>query len=103
MAAWEGEELLGCGALREIDRTHGEIKSMRTSRKHRRQGVARAILEHIMKEAAGRGYGRLSLETGAPDAFEPARKLYASVGFRRCPPIPGYRDDPNSVFMTRGL
>jgi putative acetyltransferase len=102
-AAWEGEELLGCGALREIDSTHGEVKSMRTVGKHRRKGVARAILEHIMREAAGRGYKRLSLETGSQDAFEPARTLYSSFGFQRCPPIPGYREDANSVFMTRAL
>lgn len=98
--AWSGSELLGCGALKQLDAAHGEIKSMRTATAHRRKGVARAMLEHILREARSRGYRRLSLETGSQPQFEPARRLYASVGFTPCAPFEGYTDDPNSVFMT---
>jgi putative acetyltransferase len=98
--AWSGPELLGCGALKELDRAHGEIKSMRTAMAHRRKGVARALVEHILAEARRRSYARLSLETGSMKAFEPAQKLYASFGFHYCPPFVGYVEDPNSVFMT---
>jgi putative acetyltransferase len=101
--AWSGRELLGCGALKELDSLHGEIKSMRTASAHLRNGVARAMLEHILNEAANRGYKRLSLETGSQGAFEPARRLYESFGFHGCPPFDGYSEDPNSVFMTKLL
>lgn len=100
---WEHGELLGCGALKELDARHGEVKSMRTSSPHRRKGVARRMLEHIIHEAVRRGYRRLSLETGSMDAFEPARKLYESFGFIYCGPFAGYTEDPNSVFMTKEL
>ena len=99
--AWSGGELLGCGALKEIDGGHGEIKSMRTAPAHRRAGVAQAMLRHLLGVAQARGYRRVSLETGSQAAFEPARRLYASFGFERCPPVDGYAEDPNSVFMTR--
>jgi putative acetyltransferase len=101
--AWSGEELLGCGALKELDPRHGEIKSMRTAAAHRRQGVARAILRHIIEEAKRRAYGRLSLETGSMKAFEPAQRLYASFGFTYCAPFGDYVEDPNSVFMSISL
>jgi len=100
---WSGEHLLGCGALRELTARHGEVKSMRTAMAHRRTGVARAMLIHIIDEATRRGYDRLSLETGSQPAFEPARRLYASFGFDLCGPFEGYVNDPNSVFMTRRL
>ena len=100
---WSNGKLLGCGALKELSPAHGEIKSMRTSSAHRRQGVARAMLEHIMAEARRRSYARLSLETGSMPAFEPARRLYESFGFTYCPPFADYTDDPNSVFLTRTL
>ncbi|MEY2577150.1 MAG: putative acetyltransferase [Verrucomicrobiota bacterium] len=102
-SAWENGELLGCGALKELDFQHGEIKSMRTSAQHRRKGVARAILDYIIGEAERRGYDRLSLETGSMDAFEPARQLYARAGFAFCGPFADYIEDPNSVFMTMEL
>ena len=97
---WSGDELLGCGALKEIDARHGEIKSMRTAFRARRAGVARAVLAHIIEVARSRGYRRLSIETGSQEAFEPARRLYEGFGFRHCPPFEGYVEDPNSVFMT---
>ena len=102
-SVWENGELLGCGALKELDPRHGEIKSMRTGCRHRRRGVARAILDTIMNEAAHRGYERLSLETGSPDFFAPARRLYASYGFTECEPFGDYILDSNSIFMTRLL
>ena len=100
---WSGPELLGCGALKEIDPTHGEIKSMRTANAHRRKGVARAMLKHIIDEARRRSYARLSLETGSMQAFEPAQRLYANFGFSYCEPFVGYVKDPNSVFMALAL
>ncbi len=101
--AWSGKELLGCGALKELDARHGEIKSMRTAAAHRRNGVGRAVLEHILEEARRRRYARLSLETGSQPEFEPARRLYASFGCGVGGPFEGYIEDPNSVFMTRNL
>jgi putative acetyltransferase len=102
-SAWEQDELLGCGALKELDGRHGEIKSMRTAASHRRKGVARNVLQHIFEEAGRRGYERLSLETGSSDAFAPARALYESFGFHYCEPFADYAKDPNSVFMTKVL
>ena len=101
--AWSNGDLMGCGALKELDPRHGEIKSMRTSVAHRRRGVARAILRHIIQEAEKRSYSRLSLETGSMDGFQPAQQLYQSFGFAYCPPFADYENDPNSVFMTRPL
>ncbi len=101
--AWDGDELLGCGALKELDPGHAEIKSMRTASAHLRRGVARAMLAHIIEEAKQCGYRRLSLETGSAEAFAPAHRLYASYGFQFCGPFADYRLDPYSVFMTRQL
>ncbi len=101
--AWENTELLGCGALKELDASHGEIKSMRTATRHLRKGVAARILQQILNEATRRGYHRLSLETGSPEAFEPARQLYVRFGFTFCEPFADYVEDPYSVFMTKGL
>ena len=100
---WSGDALLGCGALKALDARHGEIKSMRTAAVHRRNGVAQAMLQHSLAEAAKRGYARLSLETGTQADFEPARRLYRKFGFEECPPFADYVEDPNSVFMTRAL
>lgn len=100
---WSGDQLLGCGALKQLDPRHGEIKSMRTSTAHRRKGAAQTMLAHIISEARQRSYARLSLETGSMPAFEPARRLYESFGFTYCLPFGDYVDDPNSVFMTLAL
>ena len=100
---WGGPDLLGCGALKELDPLHGEIKSMHTAHAHRRRGVAARILTHIIAEARRRKYRRLSLETGSPAAFAPARKLYARFGFVICEPFADYKVDPYSVFMTLDL
>ena len=96
-------ELFGCVALREIDTTHGEIKSMHTKASARGSGVARAMLAHLESEAARRGYSRLSLETGTMDGFLPARSLYARHGYEPCPPFGHYFEDPASVCMTKVL
>jgi putative acetyltransferase len=101
--AWADGALVGCGALKELDPTHGEVKSMRTASAHRREGVGRAMLEHIIAEARARNYVRLSLETGSMAAFLPARRLYENFGFTYCAPFADYTDDPNSAFMTRTL
>ncbi len=101
--AWEGDRLLGCGALKELDWRSGEIKSMRTVKVYRRRGVASKILERIIEEARGRGYDWLNLETGFFPEFAPARALYARYGFEYRGPFAEYIDDPNSVFMTKKL
>jgi putative acetyltransferase len=100
---WDGANLLGCGALRELDPSHGEIKSMHTAAQFRGRGVAKALLVYIIAEARSRSYSRLSLETGSMDAFGPARALYSRFGFVVCSPLAEYVVDPNSVFMTLDL
>jgi putative acetyltransferase len=102
-SVWDGETLVGCGALKELDPTHGEVKSMRTPSRLRRRGAGRAVLAHIIEEARRRGYQRLSLETGSFDAFKPAQRLYESFGFSFCGPFADYIDDPSSVYMTKVL
>ncbi|GAB1537979.1 GNAT family N-acetyltransferase [Scytonema sp. NUACC21] len=102
-SAWEGSELLGCGALKELDSRSGEVKSMRTAKAYRNRGVASKILEHIIQEAKRRGYDCLNLETGALPEFAPARALYTRYGFEYRGPFAEYIDDPNSVFMTKKL
>jgi putative acetyltransferase len=100
-SAWQGAELMGCAALKELDTRHAEIKSMRTASLHLRKGVAAALMRHILDEAKRRSYRRLSLETGSMAAFAPARRLYASFGFKPCGPFADYVEDPYSVFLTR--
>ena len=100
---WINQKLAGVGALKEIDIGHGEIKSMRTSTDHLRQGVAGKLLEHIIKQANIRSYKRLSLETGTMDAFLPAHKLYQQFGFQECEPFGDYKEDPYSMFMTKNI
>ena len=100
---WDGDELLGCGALKELSASSGEIKSMRTPAKQRRRGAGRAILEHIIDVARERGYRDLFLETGAHPGFAPAHQLYESAGFRRCGAFGSYVDTGNSVFMHLSL
>lgn len=97
------EQVIGCGALRELGGGHGEIKSMHTVQNIRRLGVGSLMLRHIIAEAEGRGYDRLSLETGSQPAFEAARRFYERHGFAECPPFGQYRNDRNSVFMTLKL
>lgn len=100
---WQGDDLLGCGALKALDSTTGEIKSMRTANAHRGEGVGSKVLEHIIAEAKRRHYSWLYLETGSMAEFAPARSLYAKYGFRYRAPFASYREDPNSVFMEKAL
>ncbi|MCF8468267.1 MAG: GNAT family N-acetyltransferase [Sneathiella sp.] len=96
-------ELMGCGALKALDASSGEIKSMHTAAAHRGKGIAALLLEHVIGEARRRGYQRLLLETGSQPGFQPARSLYARYGFNECGPFADYTDDPNSYFMTLQL
>jgi putative acetyltransferase len=102
-SVWIGEEIAGCGALKVLAATRGELKSMRVADKFLGQGIGRAILEHLMAEARARGMETLWLETGSTEPFLPALRLYESAGFVRCGPFEGYSNDPFSVFMTRRL
>ena len=95
--------LLGCAAIKELDAQHGEVKSMRTSTAARGTGVGSALLAHLLGVARGRGYRRLSLETGTQDYFLPARTLYAAHGFVACGPFADYAEDPYSAFFTLEL
>ena len=101
--ARQDSEVLGCGALKELQPGRGEIKPMRTAAHARGRGVATLLLEHILDEARRSGFDRLFLETGSQEFFAPARRLYHRHGFIDCPPFAGYVLDPNSVFMTREL
>ncbi len=102
-ALWEGEELLGVGALKELEPGAGEIKSMRTADAHLRKGAGAAMLEHLIAEARRRGYRRLSLETGSGPAFEPALKLYRKYGFTEGGAFDGYEKSPFNQFLHLDL
>jgi putative acetyltransferase len=102
-SAWIDGELAGIAALKSIDAERGELKSMRVDDRFRGSGVGRALLRHLIAEARRRGMTSLWLETGSPDDFVPAQRLYESEGFTRCGPFDGYTEDPFSVFMTRTL
>lgn len=99
----EDGRLAGCGALRQIDSGHGEIKSMRTADAFLRRGVATHMLDHILGIARARGYGWLSLETGSGEAFAAATSLYHRFGFVDCAPFGDYQEDVFSRFMTRRI
>lgn len=102
--AWENREILGCGALKQLDPAHGEIKSMRTAKAHLRRGIASALLTEIICEAKRRGYKRVSLETGATEHFAAAHALYRRFGFRDCERFGDYpENDRHSLFMTLEL
>lgn len=102
-SAWDGAVLTGCGALKQLDAAHGELKSMRAAPEYRGKGVGKAILLHLLAEARARGYARVSLETGRPEPFLPARRLYEAHGFVECPPFADYVLDDFSICMTRQL
>lgn len=102
-AMWDGDILLGLGALRQLSRDHGEIKSMRTAPDHRRRGVARALLAHLVSLARIRGYTRVSLETGTAPMFDAANRMYEAAGFADGPAFGGYPASPHNRFMTMAL
>ncbi len=99
-SARQDRQLLAIGALKELDETHGELKSMHTVEAARGQGVGRAMVDHLVGVARDRGYRRVSLETGTMEAFGPARSLYVRSGFTPCEPFGGYEQSPNSAYMT---
>jgi len=103
-SVWEDDVLLGCGALKGLDRTHGEIKSMRTTEAALKRGVGSLMVAHIIKQAKSRGYARLSLETGSNQPYAPARALYTKFGFEECGPFAEYEADDEdgafSLYMT---
>jgi len=101
--AWQDDALAGFGALKQLDATHGEVKSMRAAPTARRTGAGRAILNHIIAEARKRGYERLSLETGTAPLHEPAIALYRSAGFVSCKPFADYQASPHNQFMSLDL
>ena len=102
-SVWDGENIAGCAALREISPVQGEIKSMRTGAAYLGRGVASLLLEHVAKEARRRNYESLNLETGSGEAFAPAHKLYEKFGFSYCGPFADYTDDPFSRLMMPDL
>jgi len=101
--AWNGDTLLGCAALKELSSTQGEVKSMRTPARLRRQGAGRMLLNHALLVARGRGYHELFLETGRHRMFAPAHALYRSAGFKDCGAFGSYTDNGQSVFMKIDL
>jgi putative acetyltransferase len=100
---WDDDQLVGCGAIKELDAEHAELKSMRTARARQGGGVGSALLTHIVAQAQSMGFTRMSLETGSAEFFEPARRLYRKFGFELCEPFADYQLDPHSVFMTRTI
>jgi putative acetyltransferase len=100
---WDGDSLIGLGALKTLSSDHGEVKSMHTTEQARKKGAGSAMLDHILSQAREMGLSRVSLETGSWDYFVPARAFYRRHGFIECGPFADYKPDPNSVFMTRVL
>lgn len=98
-AAWDGDSLLGFGAIKELDATSGEIKSMRTDPAHLRKGAGAAILRHLLALARSRGYRRVSLETGTSGDFDAALALYLRHGFRAGAPFADYAESPHNQFL----
>ncbi|KRA81262.1 GNAT family N-acetyltransferase [Altererythrobacter sp. Root672] len=102
-SAWDGDKLAAVGAIKELDATHGELKSMRAAPEYRGKRAGEAILLHLMAEAERRGYGWLGLETGRPEPFQPAQSLYRKHGFSECAPFGNYVSDDFSICMERAL
>ena len=97
---WDNEKLIGCGALKFLDKEHGEFKSIRIHDNFRMQGQGINVINHLINEAKKLKIKRLSIETGAGDFFIPARKLFKKAGFIVCEPFAHYKEDTNSVYLT---
>ena len=97
---WDNNQLIGCGALKFIDKSHGEFKSIRIEDKYRRKGMSSEIISHLIEQAKKNGIKKLSIETGAGKFFEPARKLFKKFGFKTCDPFANYKEDPNSCYFN---
>ena len=102
-SAWDGERLAAVGALKDLGQGRGELKSMRAAPEYRGRGAGEAILLHLLAEAESRGYSWLGLETGVPEPFLPARRLYEKHGFAECPAFGDYVSDDFSMCMDRSL
>lgn len=102
-SAWDGDTLAAVGALKQLDAARGELKSMRAAPAYRGKGAGRAILDRLIAEARRRGYRWLGLETGRPEPFHPAHRLYAGYGFVECEPFGDYVSDAFSLCMARAL
>ena len=100
---WENNELIGCGALKFLEKNHGEFKSIRVADQFRKKGIGERIINHLIEEAKKLKISKLSIETGAGDFFLPARNLFSKFGFKTCPPFAHYKDDPNSCYYTLDL
>ena len=97
---WENDELIGCGALKFLEKNHGEFKSIRVADEFKKKGIGERIINHLIEEAKKLKISKLSIETGAGDFFLPARNLFSKFGFKSCPPFAHYKDDPNSCYYT---
>ena len=97
---WENNKLIGCGALKFLEKDHGEFKSIRVADEFRKKGIGERIIKHLIEEAKKLKISKLSIETGAGKFFLPARKLFSKFGFKSCPPFAHYKDDPNSCYYT---
>ena len=100
---WEDNKLIGCGALKFLEKEHGEFKSIRVANEFRKNGIGERIINHLIEEAKKLKISKLSIETGAGKFFLPARKLFSKFGFKSCPPFAHYKDDPNSCYYTLDL
>tara|TARA_B100001173_G_scaffold193590_1_gene166980 strand:+ start:678 stop:1145 length:468 start_codon:yes stop_codon:yes gene_type:complete len=100
---WEKEMLMGCGALKFLDKEHGEFKSIRIHDNYRKKGNGLNVVNHLISEAKKLNIKKLSIETGAGDFFIPARKLFKKCGFEKCKPFAHYKEDLNSVYLTKVL
>ena len=100
---WENNELVGCGALKFLEKKHGEFKSIRVADNYRKTGIGEKIIDHLIEEAKKLEVSKLSIETGAGNFFLPARKLFSKFGFKKCPPFAHYKEDPNSCYYTLNL
>ena len=100
---WERDKLVGCGALKFLDKEHGEFKSIRVADKFRNNGMGEKIISHLIDQAKQIGIKKLSAETGAGDFFAPARKLFKKFGFKSCKPFAHYKEDPNSCYYNLKL
>jgi len=97
---WENNKLVGCGALKFLEKNHGEFKSIRVADEFKKTGIGERIINHLIEEAKKLKISKLSIETGAGDFFLPARNLFSKFGFKSCPPFAHYKDDPNSCYYT---
>ena len=100
---WENNKLIGCGALKFLEKDHGEFKSIRVADEFRKKGIGERIINHLIDEAKKLEISKLSIETGAGEFFAPARKLFNKFGFKKSEPFAHYKVDPNSCYFTLDL